>query len=216
MSGVPAGPAGDGPVIGPPRMTPAERALFDRILAEGPGHYLEFGTGGSTLLAIRAGARSLVAVDSDPAWLAALATHPEVAPAIAAGRASLLHGDIGPTGDWGKPLDRRQQAGLFPNYLRVAWEEVARRGTPPDLVFVDGRFRVACCLSALLGRPEGAPPPRLLIHDLSPGRRERYARLFDHLEVVQAAGTLHELRPRADAAPARMLADLLRQIGDPA
>src|SRR5258708_6728299 len=68
--------------------------------------YLEYGTGGSTLLAAECGMRLIVSVDSDATWLR------KVAERIANKRTSvdieLIHCDIGPTGEWGFPLDREQ------------------------------------------------------------------------------------------------------------
>ena len=63
-------PAAAAPKAGslrPPRMSSVELALFERVLGAGRRRYAEFGTGGSTLLAVRAPFDMIVGVDSDPA-----------------------------------------------------------------------------------------------------------------------------------------------------
>jgi hypothetical protein len=199
-------------VLGEPHLFAGERALMDRVFAEGCAHYLEFGLGGSTLLAAQAGARAIVAVDSDAAWVDAAARHPAVAPGVASGAVTLIHADIGPVGPWGMPRGSHAAA-LWPRYVGAAWRAWAARGAWPDLVYVDGRFRVACCLSAVLATPASAPP-RILLHDMGPAR-PGYARVLAHLEITAAAGSLALLRPRADATRAAMLADLLEAQFDP-
>ncbi len=128
----------DIPAIGKPHLFGDEPALFERVLADGVRNYLEFGLGGSTLAAARAGAEALVAVDSDGAWVQAVLRHPEVAPMVASGRATILHADIGPVGDWGSPVDSTH-ATQFHRYISAPWREWVRRNALPDLIYVDGR-----------------------------------------------------------------------------
>lgn len=194
------------PQLGAPHLFDNERELMDRVLAGGCERYLEFGLGGSTLLALRHGAKQVVAVDSDPRWVTAAREHPEIRPAIASGAASLLHADIGPTGDWGHPRSMEDKH-RWTAYIRLAWEEWARRGALPNLIYVDGRFRVACCLSVALAcasRPEGARVARVLLHDMS-ADRPHYSDVFKVFEMVEQVGTLHLLRPKAGICTASAL-----------
>ena len=71
----------------PVRMSDGEGALFQRQLATAT-HYLEFGCGGSTLLAVRSPARVILSVESDPAWIGKIQQHPEIAAAVAGQRFS--------------------------------------------------------------------------------------------------------------------------------
>jgi hypothetical protein len=198
--------------IGLPRMSEAELGFFRHLLeAGGFARYGEFGLGGSTLEAVRRDFAMLVSVESDAGWLAAAAGHPELAAAIAAGRLTLRHGDIGPVADWGRPRDRAAIDG-WPGYVAGFWEEWSRRGAAPDLVFVDGRFRVAAALSALL-RSEAAPPA-VLVHDMDLEQRPHYGALLDFLEPAGQAETLWLLRPRPGADRAALLATVLRHALD--
>lgn len=118
----------------------AEAAAYAAAL-EGAGTVLEYGSGGSTVLAAEAGAE-VWSVESDAAWAQMmrgwLAAHPSK------GRAHVLHADIGPTRDWGHPADE-SAVRQWPDYALKVWD---RPGfCHPDVVLVDGRFRLACFLT---------------------------------------------------------------------
>lgn len=196
--------------LGAPRMAPEELALFQRILGSGRRRYAEFGIGGSTLLAVRQGFEAMVGIESDSAWVASVLQNPEVAVETSAGRCSLLHADIGPVGAWGAPANR-QDVKPWPRYMARMWEEWDRRGTFPDLVFVDGRFRVACCISVALmaaARAGRGPMPLVLIHDVT-DRRPNYRRVFDFFHIEEQAGSLCVMSPRQLASPERLLSAML-------
>lgn len=202
---------GPAPEVGQPRMSQAERAHLLAVLEASRGlDYLEFGMGGSTLLAVQKGLANIVAVDSAQDWVQALGRHPAIAEAVAAGRVSLLHGDIGPVGPWGRPEDKTKKP-LWPNYVMAPWQEVGRRGMRPDLVLVDGRFRVACAVSVALAAREarGGQGPRIFVHDVSP-KRPAYDAIEEVLAVVEKVQTLWEYRIRPEVPAASALALMLR------
>lgn len=204
-----------GVVIGDPCLLEGERQLMNRVFASGCRRYLEFGLGGSTLMAIRHGAETIVAVDSDPGWVASVREHPEVAPLMAAGAAAVLHADIGPIGPWGAPKNR-SRIDCWPNYVRLPWAEWGRRGGLPDLVYVDGRFRVACCLSVALAAAENrdtGPGPLVLLHDVRDDR-PYYGEVFEFFEAVDGVNTLRVLRARSGVPASGILAKLLEHQFD--
>ncbi|MBP0444525.1 hypothetical protein J8J14_06995 [Roseomonas sp. SSH11] len=210
---VPEGDTKARPLLRGPHMSAEERQLLERMLASGRRRYAEFGTGGSTLLAARQGFDLMVGVESDPAWARTVREDEEVAAVIAAGRASILHADIGPVGAWGSPVDRNAIR-PWPNYIARMWEEWDRLGTFPDLVFVDGRFRVACCLStALLAAAHRGqhPPPLVMIHDVGE-RRPNYDRALDFFHIEEQVGTLRVMSPRLLRSPEAILAAFLGRI----
>jgi hypothetical protein len=203
-----------GPQVGPSSMTPEERALFERTVA-GRRRYAEFGSGGSTPLALKLGVGTLVSVESDPTWARAVRAVPLVARAIAEGRASVLHADIGTVGAWGAPASR-EPTRLWPRYVAAMWHEWARRGAFPDAVLVDGRFRVACCLSVALlhaARP-GSEPPVVMLRDYS-DRRPGYAVVLEAFRVREQAGELCVMVPRENVAPESLLALMVERVTDP-
>ncbi len=202
-----------GPDLENPQMSAAER---ERLAAEfkRTRRYFEFGMGGSSLMAVRAGIAEMVSIDSDPAWIEAVRSHPEIAPRVADGSVSLLHADIGPVADWGRPADRSALR-KWSTYLSAGWAEWARRGTLPDLVLVDGRFRVACCLSVAVAcarLPEDIYP-RVMMHDVD-DKRAYYRDALELFEAVETVDTLLVMRPRVDKSPTLALSRLLERQFD--
>lgn len=199
--------------IGAPRMSEPEVALFLQTL-QGSRAYLEFGMGGSSLLAVRAGIAAVVMVDSDPAWVGSVRQHPEIAAGMAAGRVSVLHADIGPVRDWGNPVDRSTLE-RWHAYMAVAWNEWVRRHASPDLVFIDGRFRMACCYSVVLATGAGSftPAPRVMVHDFN-AERPQYREALEFYSIETQAESLVVLRMRRDASPAAALVRLLTRQFD--
>lgn len=129
-----------------PEMTDAEIGVLQQCFSKASS-LVEFGSGGSTLLAVHSPSlRRIWSVESDPAWIARLRARPEVVAAEQGGRLQLQHADIGPTGDHGAPLDEASQA-RWPAYHEQVWSDTATAAA--DLVLIDGRFRVACAMAAL-------------------------------------------------------------------
>jgi hypothetical protein len=139
------------------RMSNAEIDLFAETLSSAR-NYLEYGAGGSTKKAARLSTLySVTTVESDSSFIEnQLLNDVDVQLAIKAGRLRFLIADIGPTGDWGYPRDT-SKIFLWPNYALCPY----LYGYSPDLILVDGRFRVACSLVAALQAPEAT----VLIHD---------------------------------------------------
>ena len=100
--------------------------------------YLEFGSGGSTLLANRLGVRTL-SIESDRFYAAvvrrALAS-PEIVETIVP--------NMGLTREWGMPIFFRSKKGR--RYVHAPFQRPMRGF--PDLILVDGRYRVACVLES--------------------------------------------------------------------
>jgi hypothetical protein len=106
--------------------------------------YLEYGSGGSTLLAAEIGVQRLFSVESDRAWIGNLS---KIVRERFLNLAFIDHYiDIGKTGDWGFPLDS-ERARHWPDYARSIWMHAAFQS--PDLILIDGRFRVSCFLASV-------------------------------------------------------------------
>lgn len=207
-------PAGPRPVFGRLAMTAPEAEAFRTAIATQAGCYLEWGLGGSTRAALRAPARRILSVESDPAWIAIARDDAEVRVAEQGGRLTILHADIGPTGRWGVPLagDARDWAA----YAEAPWAALAAEGAWPGIVLVDGRFRVACACAVAreaLRRPD-LPPPLLLLHDVSP-QRPYYDPVFKAWEAEVSVGSLRVLRLRPGLDAAALDAQVARFSADP-
>jgi len=69
-------------------------------------------------------------------------------------RISQLFIDIGPTKEWGWPSSDPPLS-TWPNYSLTPWKYSAGQGIEPNLVLIDGRFRIASfCASVLFGKPK--------------------------------------------------------------
>lgn len=122
-------------------MPAAEAAALAAAYAEA-GTVLEYGAGGSTVLAAERPGKAVITVESDADWVARMRDW--FAANTPAGEVILHHADIGPTKDWGHPAD---QSALrrWPGYALSVWDRKDFRH--PDVVLIDGRFRVACLLA---------------------------------------------------------------------
>ncbi|WP_139247907.1 hypothetical protein [Hyphomicrobium sp. CS1GBMeth3] len=168
-------------------MSQPEIDLFSSFL-RASASYFEFGMGGSTCLAASLVKSHVYSVDSDVSWIDRV--REEVAES--ATEVSLIHVDIGPTGAWGTPINRNM-AHLFDAYSLA----ITRPGFPPfDLCLVDGRFRVACFLQAILHLDACAV---VGIHDYTV--RPHYHVVEEFARPIAASGQLVFFVKRKNADP---------------
>jgi hypothetical protein len=194
-----------------PAMTPKEIACLKKHLAI-VGSYVEFGCGGSTLLAVQSPVQRIWSVESDPAWLKRIRLHPDIAAAEATGRLTLIHADIGPTKAYGYPATpwwRFYQPGhrdQWASYYELVWTQPG--AAEADLFFIDGRFRVA---SGLAVAAHCRPEARVLVHDFN-GRPD-YAALLDVFDQITQVRSLAVLSPKPGVTPDR-ISTLLSRFAD--
>ena len=67
----------------------------------------------------------------------------------------IVHADIGPTREYGHPEHNPDKTRL-PNYLWFPFYTIKAHKFKPDLILIDGRFRVATFLKCLMEFPEVA------------------------------------------------------------
>jgi hypothetical protein len=135
--------------IFPLRMTHDEGEFFRKGLRNAE-IYLEFGSGGSTVAAVtNPHITSIYSVESDRTWIKRLLDADLVASAVDEKRLAFIHADIGPIQNWGNPVTEEAQLHIanYKNYFWSAWELLPAN---PDVVLIDGRFRVACAIMAAL------------------------------------------------------------------
>ncbi|MCI0598423.1 MAG: hypothetical protein L0Y60_02700, partial [Beijerinckiaceae bacterium] len=105
--------------------------------------YLEYGTGGSTVQAARMG-KQFCAVESDAIFLDAVRNKI----GKLQNNQHLIAIDIGITGSFGVPIftkPTKSRLTSWRKYPNAPWA-LFDREKHPDLMLVDGRFRVACAL----------------------------------------------------------------------
>ena len=175
--------------VEPPQLTlPPAEAEWLRAAYAKSDVIVEYGCGGSTVIAAETPGRAVFSVESDRAWSARMADYFAAHPPR---RAVHLHPvDIGVTGKWGKP---RNDSGWrkYHRYPISVWDRPDF--IAPDLVLIDGRFRAACFVTTML-RIER--PTTVMIDDYAD--RERLHVVEDYAKPVEIRGRMarFELDPR--------------------
>ncbi|SFB14564.1 hypothetical protein SAMN05421688_3221 [Poseidonocella pacifica] len=171
----------------PELMLPAEEADWLRQAYGRAGSILEYGSGGSTAMAASMSGKVIHTVESDPEWAksmrAWITTHPGLSPVI------VHHVPLGPTTEWGMPEGPKGWRN-FSRYPLGIWDE---KGVDPDVVLVDGRFRVGCVLATLFRSPK---PVTLYFDDYT--TREKYRAVEEFIRPTEIRGRMarFEIEPR--------------------
>jgi len=185
-----------------PRFDEASTAYFRDQLARAR-NYLEYGSGGSTVLANQM-VTNLVSVDSDAGLLADVRR--KLAQNDRRAMAKLIHVNIGMTVGRGFPVFQkptRRRVRRWEEYAKAPWRYFRTIGQQPDLVLVDGRFRVACVLESLLSLSP-LSETKILVNDYLD--RPEYTVVEEYADV-ELVGRMAVLRPRrlADRISVRRL-----------
>ncbi len=164
-------------------MNSAETEMLYRYLDRAT-HYFEFGSGGSTYqAALRPNIKTITSVESDAQWVEKIRTAlTELPSRDPAPQLRFLTTQFATT-DHGNPVPGSSEE------HRLAYAKFIE-GYSPDLVFVDGRFRVSCCLQAwdrLLA--DGV----LLIHDYD---RKGYHVIEEFYDQIERVDTLVAFRKK--------------------
>lgn len=174
----------------PPDEAAAVRAAFGdaRVI-------LEYGSGGTTLIAAEQPGRVVFSVESDRKWLDGMQAWFRANPGEA--ELHLIYGDIGPTKRWGYPVDGAHFR-RWPGYANAVWDRDDFR--QPDVVLIDGRFRLACFLTTMI---RSTAPVTVLWDDYD--GRPTYHAVEDLVKPVDRIGRMarFEVQPRA-LPPERM------------
>lgn len=181
-----------------PHMSNAERRLFYELLDKATS-YQEFGAGGSTVVALkRENIKHIHTIEGARDWVRILRRRQDVSSAITEGRMTLVYADIGPTGAWGNPTRR---FGKYPG--KATWPEYSGKaaeradGVRFDLIFVDGRFRVACLLKALKRVPDSERNVTVFaMHDYT--NRKQYHVVERFVRPMNTVNTLNVFQAKAD------------------
>lgn len=191
------------PVPSAPHFDEASTPFFiDRLKAS--RSYLEFGSGGSTFLAASLG-KDFVTVESDRYFLGSVERKIRSSGhSLDFSRQRLIHVDIGLTEAWGVPVLQKPtpaRVDRWRRYFTSPWEEMPANFAP-DLVLVDGRFRVACTLEAtrrLADRSDWT----ILFDDYA--GRPHYQIVEEFLDVRQMMGRMAVFGPRSGIEQERLL-----------
>jgi hypothetical protein len=112
--------------------------------------YAEYGVGQSTDWVYQNTSAKILAVDTSKQWIE------KVIADKSGTRIDVQWVDLGALGDWGWPLTYKERDN-FVQYVKSPWV----RSATPDVVLIDGRFRVCCFFTSMLQ----AAPGTIIIFD---------------------------------------------------
>jgi hypothetical protein len=148
---------------------------------------LEYGTGGSTLLALNAGPKRIVSCETDAGYIDDFRLK-HASDFWNFSMIELRHLDVGVTKKWGYPVETFTDS-QADGYFRVIEEHA-----DADTVFIDSRFRVAVAAKCYLFLGDDA---KFLIHDFD---RKHYLPVLEFLELEEQVGTLALLKKRPNSS----------------
>lgn len=90
-----------------------------------------------------------------------------------------------PTKEWGFPVDETHKE-LFPDFSKNIYNHIPTEDI--DLVLIDGRFRVACALMAVIQFYTKREHVHIMIHDYT--IRSEYTTIEKYLERIDGIDTL--------------------------
>ena len=159
-------------------LTIKEKVFFSLILTKCK-KYLEFGVGGSTLLAYTTqNIKKIISVDSDINWINEIKKNKKIKNDENK-KIIFEYIDIGEISNLGYPKIKTEK--IF-NYSNQVFKKYKNEY---DLVLIDGRFRVACALQVILNCKKDI---KILIHDFND--RPSYHILYKYLDVIYSINNL--------------------------
>lgn len=190
------------PIIERPELTlPEAEAAAVRLAYEGASVILEYGSGGSTVMASEMPGKQVFSVESDQDWAQMMRGFLAQNPPAETTEVDVIWSDIGPTKEWGFP---RNNSGWkrYASYPLEVWDLPEFR--QPDVVLVDGRFRTGCAMAVALRTTR---PVKVLVDDYK--RRRQYHQIE---EFLGAPLRLHGRMAEFDVKPMALPADRLLKI----
>ncbi|MDA7425996.1 hypothetical protein [Thalassococcus lentus] len=184
----------------------AEAALLQRAY-ESADVILEYGSGGSTVLASEMPGKTVFSVESDQAWAQMMRDWFASHPAAAGTTVDMIWSDIGATKEWGHPVDASEWR-RFARYPLEVWG--LKEFRQPDVVLVDGRFRQGCALATAFMTKK---PVEVLFDDYV--QRKHYHKVEDFLGSPEITGRMARFRVVPQPIPPEKLLQVIRFMQNP-
>jgi hypothetical protein len=146
--------------------------LFKKIVRK-ESIYAEYGCGASTVWVAENIGCEVFSVDSSTEWIDKVKKSCESFEKI-----NLHYVDVGPVGSWGRPIGY-QKSENFNDYTDWIWTNERS----PNVILVDGRFRVCCFLTCLIYGESGA---KILFDDYT--NRPNYHFVERYLKPTETCG----------------------------
>jgi len=195
-------------MIDRPELTlPESEAAHLRAAYEAAGVILEYGSGGSTVLASELPGKRVFSVESDKKWARMMRGWLKQSPPAEGTVVDVIWADVGATKGSGDPADTSGWT-RYAQYPLAVWDR--EDFVQPDVVLVDGRFRTGCAMAAALRSDR---PVTVLFDDYTPRRRyHKIERFFG--PPARTVGRMAEFQVtprRIDAAELIEIIDMMTQ-----
>lgn len=184
----------------------AEAARLHDAYAQA-GVILEYGSGGSTVMAGELPGKQVFTVESDQAWAQMMRAWFEQTPPAAGTQVDIIWPDIGETKEWGYPATNSEWQ-RYARYPLEVWDLPEFR--QPDVVLVDGRFRAGCVLAAAF---RTQAPVRVFVDDYA--RRRHYHRVEAFVGEPVMTGRMAEFEVSPMAVPGDRLLSIVEMMTRP-
>ena len=168
---------------------------------------LEYGSGGSTVLASELSGKRVFSVESDKGWADMMQGWLAQNPPAAGTQVDVIWSNVGPTGDWGRPVDDTAWR-HYAEYPLAIWQQ--DDFVQPDVVLVDGRFRPGCAMATAFCT---AKPVVMLVDDYK--RRAGYHAIEEFLGAPRLIGRMAEFEVVPMAVPAHRLLPIIKMMMRP-
>lgn len=180
--------------------------FIDRLRST--SHYVEYGSGASTLLAAQAGVRT-ISMEGDPRYAQAVR---QALPANAP--VEVLDAELGLTAEWSFPVFTRQSPERLARWRRYATQPLnlaASEGWTPQLVLIDGRFRRSCALHAAQAIVQAGRSAALFFDDYP--NRAHYHSVEEHLgrPTIIGLSAIFEIGPNSPLAAKALSEEVLAE-----
>lgn len=142
--------------------------------------FLEYGCGGSTVYAAEHGVKNIISVDSHPDWIKKVQENTKDLEC----QCFINYCNIGKVKQHGYPVDNSGYRKYY-SYCTEIWKVAKDNNLTPELVLVDGRFRVACFLYSLISCNVGT---KILFDDYVD--RPRYHVVEEFCKIYETRGRM--------------------------
>ena len=193
-------------IISRPELTmPDQEAAHLRAVYASADVILEYGVGGSTVMAAEMAGKTITSIETDQTWVDAINAWLSQNPVKS--KPDVIWANIGPTKAWGRPANEESWK-EFAKYPLEIWSlsSIAH----PDIVFVDGRFRAGCVLATAFNCTQKT---RVLVDDYL--RRPSYHAIEKFVGTPHMVGRMAEFKITPTPIPAKHLLEIITLMQDP-
>lgn len=168
---------------------------------------LEYGSGGSTVVASEMPGKRVFSVESDKDWAQMMRSWFKQNPAVAGTQIDVIWSDVGETKAWGYPVNNDAWS-RYAQYPLKVWD--LPEFEQPDVVLVDGRFRTGCAMATAFRTKK---PVTLLVDDYK--RRRQYHAIEKYLGAPDLIGRMARFSVNRMPVPADDLLKIMDMMTRP-